>query len=211
MLQDGSSGTAPERRRLTWGRAAGALGVVAYLALPLSLYLLARAFPGIVPAAPEVANIPPRIASFHQGKDSAGKVIAAQLSNPVGIIEGSSESDTTDTWFCVLGIGGSVVLEFPGGITNGPGADILIAEHTQGGDPLERARISVSEDGRKWTPIGMADNSLATTSSPVAVTPLDLRVKSGRYVRVRDITAPSTSDSQNGFDLLSVRLTGAGE
>lgn len=184
-----------------------------FLLVPLLVMLLSPSYDelvrrGLVEApSPSRENIPGRVIAFRQGVDAKGRAIPKRLSRPDVVVS----EKPRDPSFCVLGIGGELVVEFPSGISNGPGTDVSVTEQSWGRDSLERAQVLVSGDGTQWVRLGLATNSTGTTTAPDTVTDFDLASVNAssvvRFVKVVDASVPKPKSLEDGFDISSVRAS----
>jgi len=96
--------------------------------------------------------------------------------------------------------GGSIVLEFPGVIVNGAGADLKLWEVTGGTtypDELVRVEVSNSLAG-PWTQVAAG----VTRDAEIDIAP----VVSAKYVRITDVSPPAAFETTaDGYDLDAVQ------
>jgi len=183
-----------------------------FLALPLLIFALSPSAAELtergvsVGAASQAQFIPGRVVRFQQGLSSTGATISPDISDASVVVVEKPPS----TAFCSLGLGGQVIVEFPDGFDDGPGADLAVTERTWGDGPDERAAVWVSEDGVNWQKAGVANNAASRPDSPDTVSQFDfatVKVRApARFVKLVDVTASSGVPEQNGFDVASIRV-----
>lgn len=139
---------------------------------------------------------------FNQGLTASGNPVRPERSNPneaLGAPNAQNPSVVADVQnFYSLGFGGSIELQFPNPIANGPGADIKIWESSASANN-ETSLIEVSQDGLGYLPVGQING--------------DGEVDFGdsfsdfiQFVRITDVTPNNGSGNiyTDGFDLDAV-------
>lgn len=174
-------------------------GATLLMLLPVAVVVMSTQKENSLPQA--------KVVLFKQGGTSLGLPVPPWQSRPTAAVErydDSNEESVTPS-FCSLGLGGELIVEMAGGMVDGAGDDLLVVEKTWGAPTVvERARVYVGDDLKNWRYLGMADNALATETSPDAENRFDIGaagISSARYVRLVDATIPSGSENVNGFDV----------
>jgi len=167
-----------------------------------------------------------KVLSYLQGKRWDGTAVRAQRSVPNQALW--YEAAAFESSFFSLGFGntttgaGWMILEFTYPVVDDSGNDVKVIEDTWGGPyPIEKADISVSQDGINWTFLGVADNSNfvgihTITEFDLATTGLSW----AKYFKVVDTTdkggfdcyvkggcggySAHGSDTVDGFDLNAI-------
>lgn len=150
------------------------------------------------------------VESFDQGLKKSGAVIDVGRSDPdeaLGVADTSGGNpDPSPTGFVSLGYGGEIVLHFPNGIDDLPGADIRIYEATGGSGsyPEESVDVAVSPNGFDWITIDV-DPSNIVRDGEIEID-LDGEAPIVYYVRITDTSDPNIhNDSSDGYDLDAVK------
>lgn len=134
-----------------------------------------------------------------QGKRKNGTSVLSARSNP-DIVKGGA-----DGVFFSLGFGGSLIGEFAAPIENGPGADLILAEITNGraSYPEELAQVEVSQNGSDWVALGLASSKHSGGISSFDLASIGMPWI--RFVKITDLSvAANFPNDGDGYDLDSV-------
>jgi predicted ribosomally synthesized peptide with SipW-like signal peptide len=159
---------------------------------------------------------PIRVVEYSPGLRKDGQLVKPPRNIPENALKfetGQSESN-----FCSLGIGGSIILEFDHALYLPELA--IVAEDTWGSQyPLEEAYVYVSDTGIEdddWILVGIADNT--TLQNNQTISKFDLSqydITYVKYVKVVDCTDlaafddyTGNSNTVDGFDLNAVSIKG---
>ena len=154
------------------------------------------------------------VESYWQGPQQNGQPVAAARSIPTqGLVYEAAQAESS---FFSLGFGGWIIVSFTDIFVDGPGVhDLKIIEDTWGSPyPIEKANVSISQDGVNWTLLGEADNTnldlIHTTKSfDLAGSGLDW----AKYVKIEDTSDISLFGSYptgDGYDLNAVEALSPG-